>query len=115
MSYKFKGTPGNWWLSEIDGGFGGNGGISIDSKHPEYEANFEVAEVWGIDDYTVHDDRSQANAQLIAAAPLLRSIVANRALSGDNLCADVIKAIDEGDNEKMRELWERVQAVEINV
>ena len=69
MSYEFRGTPGEWWLSEIDGGFGENGGIAIDGKHPEYEAPFEVAEVWGIDDDTEHDERSRANAQLIAAAP----------------------------------------------
>ena len=71
MSYEFRGTPGGWWLSEIDGGFGENGGIAIDGKHPEYEAPFEVAEVWGIEDDTEHDERSRANAQLIAAAPEL--------------------------------------------
>ena len=69
MSYEFRGSE--WWLSEIDGGFGENGGIVIDCKHPEYEACFKVAEVWGIDDDTEHDERSRANAQLIAAAPEL--------------------------------------------
>jgi len=51
-----------------------------------------------------------ANAHLIAAAPLMHLLLAMRANSGDNIACELIEAIKNGDNEKMRDLWERIQA-----
>jgi hypothetical protein len=65
-------TPGPWAI----GKHGAAGGIGIDAKDPADGENFEVCEVWGIDLNTKHDERSQANTKLIAAAPdLLADLV----------------------------------------
>lgn len=64
-----KHTPGPWGLSEIDDGVGFGGGLAIDAIDPADGRNFEVCEVWGIDDNRDFDNRARANARLIAAAP----------------------------------------------
>lgn len=66
---KLQHTPGPWGRSNMRHGLGDNGGLSVDAIDPIDNATFEVCEVWGLDDDDVHDDRSIANARLIAAAP----------------------------------------------
>jgi len=50
------------------------------------------------------------DANLIAAAPLMHLSLANRSLLCDDDFEDIVAAIEEGDSEKLRDLWERVQA-----
>lgn len=61
---EFKGTKGKWELSTA-----ASGGISIDSIDPKDGLNFEVCEVWGINNDMVHSEESKANALLISKAP----------------------------------------------
>lgn len=75
-------TPGPWiiekhWLGE-------GGGIAIDATDPLDGENFEVCEVWGIDSDRKHDERSRANALLIAAAPDLLEALRFLAESADD-------------------------------
>lgn len=60
MSY----TKGPW----NEAGYGLNGGLCIHAKDTDGE-NFEVCEVWGIENDDCHDERSEANARLISACP----------------------------------------------
>lgn len=64
---EIKHTPGPW----VIGPYGVSGGIGIDAADPADGKKFEVCEVWGVDLNTEHDERSRANAKLIAAAPNL--------------------------------------------
>jgi hypothetical protein len=64
-----KHMPGPWAVAKH--GRGEHGGIAIDATDPADGRDFEVCEVWGIDRDAKHDDRSRANARLIAAAPEL--------------------------------------------
>lgn len=70
-----KHTPGPWrlspeseraeWIADADAAH------AIDADDPVDGRLFEVAAVWGIDRSDREDDRSLANARLIAAAPEL--------------------------------------------
>ena len=66
-----KHVPAPWEISKFCNDLGGKGGIAIDAIDPVDGKNFEVCEVWGINTDNELDDRSRANAKLIAAAPEL--------------------------------------------
>lgn len=65
VSSESKFTPGPWRI----GNPGEKGGIGVDATDHADGLNFEVCEVWGVDVDSQHDERSQANAKLIVAAP----------------------------------------------
>lgn len=70
-----KHTPGPW---SVDGVWR-TGGLAIGATDTADGQLFQVCEVFGIDHETHHDERSHANANLIAAAPdLLAALKAVR-------------------------------------
>lgn len=90
-------TPGPWRLSpeEERAEWVADAGAAhaIDAKDPVDGRLFEVAAVWGIDRSDRQDDRSLANALLIAAAPeLLAALRGAVALADENKA----QAEDEG-------------------
>ena len=55
-------------------------------------------------------DRWEADAQLIAAAPLMLSLIANRGLLGDNVFVKFLDAMERHDGKELRDLWDYVQS-----
>ena len=101
MSNKQKWTPGPW---ETDRNSTHTGQIAT----IHHCLNNDWVEVWSTD-WPDSEARQEANAHLIAAAPLMHLSLANRSLLCDSDFDDILTTVKDQDDEKLRELWERIQ------
>lgn len=60
-------TKGPWLLSDAPGLFGN---IAVDAADPTDGKVFQLCEVFGVDEYDDHDERSESNAAFIVEAKI---------------------------------------------
>lgn len=94
-------TPGPWRV----GKHGPNGCNAIGTNQ-----GLMVAMVAHSINEPEQKEQAIGDSHLIAAAPLMYLLLDRRALLSDDDFSDFMAAIEDHDNEKMRDLWDRVQA-----
>jgi len=83
---------------------------SVMADYGETICESDISNVCDEETQDAFEKLQRANMALIAAAPLMHLLLALRSASGDNDALELTEAISDGNEQAMRNLWERLQA-----